>query len=137
MRTARLFAQTAIVCAGTVLLACSGRAADLTGAWATDAEACGKVFVTKGNRISFRQDSDMYGSGLIIDGRRIRGRMASCTVKTRKEDGDVVHIVAACATDIMLSDVQFSAKRIDENRFARIFPGIEGMELTYHRCPSR
>jgi hypothetical protein len=36
----------------------------------------------------------------------------------------------------MLSSVQFSLKEIDANRVARLFPGIEGMEISYHRCPS-
>jgi hypothetical protein len=137
MTPARPVAQTAIVCAASVFLACSAHAIDLTGVWATDTAACGKVFVTKGNRTSFRQDSDMYGSGFIIEGRRIRGRTANCTVTKTKEDDGVVHMIAACATDIMLSNVQFSVKMLDENKISRIFPGIEGMELMYYRCPAR
>jgi hypothetical protein len=46
-------------------------------------------------------------------------------------------MIAGCATDIMLSTVQFSARVIDDNTITRIFPGIEGMELTYYRCPAR
>ncbi|MFL6948117.1 MAG: hypothetical protein ACJ8FU_07950, partial [Xanthobacteraceae bacterium] len=110
---------------------------DLTGAWATDTSACAKVFVKKGNRTVFRQDSDMYGSGFIMEGPRIRGRTATCTVAKTKEDDGVVHMLAACATDIMLSNVQLSVKVLDDNKITRIFPGIEGMELTYYRCPSR
>jgi hypothetical protein len=33
--------------------------------------------------------------------------------------------------------VQFSVKVLDEDKISRIFPGIEGMELTYYRCPGR
>ena len=47
-----------------------------------------------------------------------------------------VNLVAACATDIMLSSVQFSLKALDANSVARLFPGIEEMEIRYHRCPS-
>jgi hypothetical protein len=43
--------------------------------------------------------------------------------------------MAACATDLMLSDVQFSLKMVNENRVFRIFPGMEGIELSYDRCP--
>ena len=137
MTPARLVAQTAIVCAASVFLACSAYAIDLTGLWATNADACAKVFATKGNKTSFRQDSDMYGSGFIIEGRRIRGRTATCTVTKTKEDNDVVHMLASCATEIMLSNVQFSVKVLGEDKISRIFPGIEGMELVYFRCPSR
>ena len=136
MKLAKLVARTAIVWAGSVFLACSAHAIDLTGVWATDTAACGKVFAKKGNRISFRQDSDMYGSGFIIEGRRIRGRTATCTVTKTKEDNDVVHMLASCATDIMYSNVQFSVKVLGEDKISRIFPGIEGMELPYYRCPS-
>ena|SRR2546429_3345155 len=137
MRLAKLVARTAIVCAAFVFLARSAHAIDLTGLWATNADACDRVFATKGNKTSFRQDSDMYGSGFIIEGRRIRGRTANCTVTKTKEDNDVVHMLASCATDIMLSNVQFSVKVLGENKISRIFPGIEGMELMYYRCPSR
>jgi hypothetical protein len=137
MGRSKLAAQTAIVCAGAVLFAAAAHAIDLTGAWATDATACGKVFATKGKKTSFRPDSDMFGSGFIIDGSRIRGRTASCTVTKTKEDGSVLHMLASCATEIMYSHVQFSVKVLDDNTISRIFPGIDSMELTYYRCPSR
>jgi hypothetical protein len=132
-----LLAHMVIVCAGCILFGRSAAAIDLTGVWATDASVCDKVFAKKGNAVSFRRDSDIYGGGFIIDGRRIRGRSASCTIKSSKEDGSTIHIIAGCATDIMLSTVQFSVRVIDDNTITRIFPGIEGMELTYYRCPAR
>jgi len=46
-----------------------------------------------------------------------------------------VNIVAGCSSDIMLSSVQFSLKVVEPNRISRIFPGIEGMAISYHRCP--
>jgi hypothetical protein len=36
----------------------------------------------------------------------------------------------------MLSNVQFSVKVVDENKISRIFPGIDGMQLDYVRCPA-
>lgn len=137
MQTAGCVARSAIACAGAMFLACNAHATDLTGMWASDSEACGKIFVTQGNKGAFRRDSDMFGSGFIIDGRRIRGRTARCTVTKMTEDKDMVHMLASCATDIMLQNVQFSVKVLDENRISRIFPGIEGMDLTYHRCPAQ
>jgi hypothetical protein len=96
------------------------------------ADACPRYFSEP-----FRRDSDIYGGGFIIDGRRIRGRSGSCTIKSSKEDGSTIHMIAGCATDIMLSTVQFSVRVIDDNTITRVFPGIEGMELTYYRCPAR
>jgi len=111
-------------------------ALDLNGAWASAADQCAKVFARQGGRLGFAEMSDVYGGGFIIDGDQIIGKFARCRIKTRKDDGKNVNLVAACATDIMLSSVQFSLKELDANSVARLFPGIEEMEIRYHRCPS-
>ena len=120
------------------LLTSAGRAdaVDLNGAWAGDADQCAKVFVRQGGKLGFTEMSDVYGGGFIIDGDQIVGKFARCRIKARKNDGVNVNLVAACATDIMLSSVQFSLKELDANSIARLFPGIEDMEIRYHRCPS-
>lgn len=136
MRISSLFVRSACAGAALVLVGQAALAIDLDGLWSSDASACDRIFEKKGSAIGFRQDSDMYGSGFIIDGRRIRGSTASCNITTRKEVDNVIHMVAACATDIMYQNMQFSVRVVDDNSVARIFPGIDGMELTYHRCPS-
>ena len=73
----------------------------------------------------------------MVEGKRIRGRTATCNIRSTKEEGATIHMMTACATDIMLQNVQFSVKVVDDNRIRRIFPGIEGMELDYVRCPAR
>jgi hypothetical protein len=83
----------------------------------------------------FRQDSDRYGGGFIVDGDKIRGQMQTCTLTRRKEEGNIIHMIAKCADDIMLSNVQFSAKIVDDNTIARIFPGMPEFTLSYSRCP--
>jgi len=111
------------ICAASwTALAGSVSATDLNGAWATDASVCNKVFVKKGEGISFVQDSDQYGGGFILEGNKVRGQMQTCTIRARKEDGNVIHMIAACASDIMTSNIQFSARVIDDNTIARIFP---------------
>ena len=137
MRISKLLSGAVTATAATIYLNSSALAIDLSGAWATDTAACDKVFATKGKTISFKPDSDMFGSGFVVDGQRIRGRAASCTIKTSKEDGKMLHMLAGCASDIMLSTVQFSVRVEDDNKITRIFPGIDGMELTYYRCPAR
>jgi len=34
----------------------------------------------------------------------------------------------------MVSNVQFFLKVLDDNTISREFPGMEGMEVKYHRC---
>ena len=113
------------------------RAVDLAGAWATDADQCRQVFVRKGRarQVGFAALSEQHGGGFIVEADRRRGKFATCRIKSRKEDGETVNILAGCTTDIMLSNVQFSLKLLEPNRISRIFPGIPEMEISYYRCP--
>jgi hypothetical protein len=79
--------------------------------------------------------SDRYGGGFIVEAALIRGKFVKCTIKTKNDDGQTLNLIAGCAADIMLSNVQFILKVLDENSIARQFPGMEGIELKYHRCP--
>jgi hypothetical protein len=109
---------------------------DLTGAWASSAENCNKVFARKGrsNQVTFSNFSGLYGAGFIAEPDRLRGKFDKCTIKSRKDDGENVNILVGCASGIMVSNVQFFLKIVDDNRITRLFPGIDGMEITYHRC---
>ena len=108
--------------------------ADLTGVWASDTAVCSKAFVKSGNRVSFAKGAELAGGGFIIEGREIRGPTAVCRIKMTREEGAMTHMIAACATDIMLSDIQFSIRVIDVNRIVRIFPNMPEIELSYSRC---
>jgi hypothetical protein len=130
-------ASAALLFGSLLTLAGRADAVDLNGAWAGNAEQCAKVFVRQEGKLGFTEMSDVYGGGFIIDDDQIVGKFARCRIKARKNDGVNVNLVAACATDIMLSSVQFSLKELDANNIARLFPGIEDMEIEYHRCPSQ
>ena len=128
---------TALVLTASISCVTCAHAFDLTGLWATDSEACTKIFTKKGGKSSFQKDSDLYGGGFIVEGNRVMGRMARCSVKSSKQDADTIHMMLGCATDIMLQNVQFSMKVVDDNRIIRFFPGVDGMELGYVRCPAK
>ncbi|RAI38833.1 hypothetical protein [Rhodoplanes roseus] len=119
---------------GLLLVAPAASAQDLSGAWATDGSSCEKIFVKNGNRVVLRDDSELHGGGFVIDGNRIRGKATTCDIKARKIDGPTTHLIASCASDIMLSSVQLSVRMPDPGTLVRIFPGMSGMELTYKRC---
>lgn len=74
--------------------------------------------------------------GFILEGNKVRGQMQAYTIKARREDGNVVHMIAACADQIMTSNVQFSARVIDENTITRTFPGMPEFSINYSRCPN-
>jgi len=109
---------------------------ELTGAWATSADQCSKVFVHKGraNQVDFANFPGVYGGGFIAEANRLRGKFERCSVKSRKDSGETINLVVACASGILLSNVQFFLKVIDDDTISRDFPGMEGMEVKYHRC---
>jgi hypothetical protein len=130
----RLLAMAVVLFGLGILLPVRAHAIELTGAWASQADLCKLVFTKKGNGIVFAELSDLYGSGFIIEGNRIRGKAARCTITSRKQDGDALELAASCATSIMNQSVRFSLKIIDDNNLSRLFPEIPGMTLKYTRC---
>ena len=137
MLALRNLVLVAAIMAGSALLSLQELSAfELTGAWATSADQCGKVFARKGraNQVNFTNFSGVYGGGFIAEANRLRGKFENCSIKSRKESGQTINLVVACASGIMLSNVQFFLKVLDDNTVSREFPGMEGMEATYHRC---
>ena len=113
----------------------AAHAADLKGAWASDASACNKMFTNKDGKIAIVADSDLYGSGFIVEQNRVRGKIAICNIIARKEDGAVTHLVANCSTDIAVETVQLSFKIEDQNKITRFYPGVPELAVQYFRCP--
>ena len=81
-----------------------GKGADLTGAWTTDASALQQGVREERRQDLVCEDLELIGGGLIFQGKEIQGTGATCRIKTTKEDGEVTHMVLACATTIMRSD---------------------------------
>ena len=131
-----LVLATAISLCPTLLSPQQANAFELTGTWATSADQCGKVFTRKGraNKVSFTNFSGVHGGGFIVESDRLKGKFQSCLVKSRKESGQTINLVVACASGVMLSNVQFFLKVIDDNTISREFPGVEGMDVKYYRC---
>lgn len=137
MSALRKLVMAAAIAAGSVpLWPQKVNAFEFTGAWATSADQCSKVFARKGrsNQVNFTKFSGVYGGGFIAEANRVRGKFENCQIKSRKDSDQTVNLVVACASGIMLSNVQFFLKVIDDNTISREFPGMEGMEVKYHRC---
>jgi len=130
----RLLAIAVMLFGSSIMLPIPAHAIELTGAWSTDANLCNLVFTKKGKQIEFAELSDLYGSGLIINGDRIRGKSARCTIKSRRQEGNILDMSAACASTVMTGNLRFSVRVIDDNNFSRMFPNIENMEIKYTRC---
>jgi hypothetical protein len=127
----------AVLSCSWLLLTSQAQAFDLTGAWATSADQCDKVFAKKGNKISFAQYSEEFGGGFVADGNEVRSKTGRCTIRSRKETGDLIDFQAACSSEIMATSVNVRLKILDTNSVSRVFtdPDFAGMDLTFHRCP--
>lgn len=136
MAVARImaFATMVSVCSAALLVSRSAGAFELSGAWATNVEKCKKVFARKGRARAVGFTSFSRDSGFIAEVDRIRGKHENCMIKSRKDVGQTINLIVACASGIMLSDVQFLLKVIDDNTISREFPGMDGMDVKYHRC---
>jgi hypothetical protein len=132
--TRGLLTAVVILFVVAISLPLPAHAIDLTGAWASQGDLCKLVFTKKDNAVAFTELSDLYGSGFIIDGNRIRGKAAQCTIISRKQNGDKLELNASCATSIMTQNMGFILKVIDDNNIARVMPEIENMEIRYTRC---
>lgn len=129
------FARVLLISSYAITFRADALAADITGVWATNGSNCDKMFVKKASTVSFTNDSDLYGDGLIIDGRRITGKSVNCDIKSIKEEGSTVHMIAACATSIMRSSGQsISVRVVDQNRIIRVYPGVSDISISYDRC---
>jgi len=125
-----------VIAAGSALLSRQdANAFELLGAWATSADQCTKIFTRKGraNLVNFTNFSGVYGAGFIAEADRLKGKFESCKIKSKKDNNQTINLVVACASGIMLSNIQFFLKVIDNSTISREFPGMEGMEVKYYR----
>ncbi len=135
MSTSNSFAPALLVLLATVSFSPSTQAADITGAWASDASVCSKVFVKNNNRTSFAPDAELYGGGFIVEGNRATGTFQKCNIRSMKDDGATVHLIAACSDGVAVSNLQFTVKVIGDNQITVSSTGPVDMETPYVRCP--
>jgi len=109
---------------------------NLNGAWARDASRCHSVFAKKkGKPISLASDSDAFGGGFIVEDNRIRGKIATCKIESRKQEDSVLHIIASCSTEVaFLAQTEFDIKIDDDNNITRLYPNFPDITSRYTRC---
>jgi len=112
----------------------STHAADLNGAWTVDVSACGEVFTKENNKLAFKQDADLHAGGLIVQGKQITGTFQKCTVKSLRDDGSNVQVIASCSDGVAVSDVAFDLKISGENRITLSSKEPVPVEMPYVRC---
>jgi hypothetical protein len=135
MWTATYFAPALLAVLATLSFSSSAHAADLNGAWASDASVCGKVFVKSNNRISFAPDAELYGGGFLVEGGRATGTFQKCKINSMKDDGTEVHVFASCSTGVEVSNLRFTVKVVGHDQITVSSNGAVDITTPYVRCP--
>ncbi|UGX96612.1 hypothetical protein G6321_00016290 [Bradyrhizobium barranii subsp. barranii] len=111
------------------------QAADLNGAWTIDASACGQIFTKENNRLAFKKDADLHAGGLIVQGRQVTGTFEKCTVKSLRDDGPNMRIIASCSDGVSISDITFDLTFSGENNITLSSKEPVPVQMPYVRCP--
>jgi hypothetical protein len=112
----------------------STQAADLNGAWTIDTSACSDVFTKENNKLAFKQDADLHAGGIIVQGKQITGTFQKCTVKSMRDDGPNVRVIASCSDGVAVSDVEFDVKISGDNKITLSSKEPVPVEMPYVRC---
>ena len=127
--TARILFCAYVIFNGSV------NAFELNGAWTQDDRNCAKIFVKQNNKMSMTRNSDRFGGGFIVEGNQIKGQGRTCQIVGRKEEGEILNLIAKCTTEIALLDAQpITAKIEGEDRLTRIYPAFPEAGTTFYRC---
>jgi hypothetical protein len=135
MWTSNYFALALPAVLATLSFSPQTHAADLNGAWASDASVCSKVFVKSNNRISFAPDAELYGGGFLVEGDRATGTFQKCNIKSIKDDGTEVNLLAACSTGVEVSNLKFTVKVVGRDQITVSSNGSVDITTPYVRCP--
>ena len=120
---------------GSVSVSLSAHADEIDGAWANDASVCSKVFTKTNNKVSFTPNSELYGGGLLFEGKRAIGTFEKCNIKSIKRDGAKVRVVASCSTGVMAEETEATIKIIDKDNITVSVAGPVNTETPFVRCP--
>ena len=128
----------AALCAMAFLAGWNGAAiaanaeAQLNGAWAESDENCKSAFVAEGQRWTFRQPRDMFGSSFIVTGRRYEGPFGICDLSSITPKGDKLLLALSCHNTIGYSN-QVTPIHLISNTEMTIF-SMDGMSINYKKC---
>ena len=120
---------------GGVSVSLSAHADEIDGAWANDASVCSQVFTKTNNKVSFTPNSELYGGGLLIEGKRATGTFEKCNIKSIERDGANVRVVASCSTGVMAEEREATIKIIDKDNITVSVAGPVNTETPFVRCP--
>ncbi|MFC7053335.1 hypothetical protein ACFQI3_11615 [Hansschlegelia quercus] len=104
------------------------------GSWVADSFECRDVFITKAGKTLFRSKHDNTLPGFVVEGSRIRGKTASCSLISIKQTSNGYVAALNCKSQIMFGAMSVSLRLKDQDTIERYDPSFPEMRETYHRC---
>ena len=134
MQSGKRLAGLGVLLLALPLLSGAAQAVDrMDGAWATTAATCDEVFVKRNGKLALKRTAEGW-SAFIVNGNRINGANATCSVKSSKQKGDVTTLLLSCADKIMFDTMTVSVRFKEDGTFVRFDPEFPEVETSYHRC---
>ncbi|MBZ6074710.1 hypothetical protein [Microvirga puerhi] len=127
-----LMALTATV--STPEIAAAATISELQGAWVINSATCSGAFAKKNGRIAFRPNPRFIDTSFIIDGKRIQGARATCTLGSEKQTPEGLKVILNCASRMMVGPLPVTLRVPDPNTIVKFDPDFPELETTFTRC---
>ena len=109
--------------------------AELTGAWATSADDCERLFQRRGKALAYRQPVDKFARAAIVDSQRIRLPASTCRVERASPEGGALKLSADCQDSISYTSRTVDIKLRSNTEIVYSPNGDPDLDSTMVKCP--
>ena len=107
---------------------------ELQGAWIINSAECSEAFTKRNGRFAFKPNQRNADTSFIINGKRILGARATCTLASEKPTSDGFRAVLDCSTRMMVGALPISFRVPNANTIVKFDPDFPELETTFTRC---
>jgi hypothetical protein len=109
--------------------------AQLTGAWASSADDCARLFQRRGKALGYRQPIDRFARAAIVDSQRIRLPSSTCRVERASPEGGALKLSADCQDSISYTSRTVDIKLKSNSEIVYSPNGDPDLDSTMVKCP--
>ncbi len=107
---------------------------EIQGAWVINSAECSAVFTKRNGRFAFRPGQRNADTSFIINGNRIQGARATCTLGSERRTSDGFRAVLNCASRIMVGALPVTFRVPNPDMIVKFDPDFPEIETTFTRC---
>jgi hypothetical protein len=107
---------------------------ELQGAWIINSAECSSAFTKRNGRFAFKPNQRNADTSFIINGNRLQGARATCSLDSEKRTSDGFRAVLNCASQIMIGALPVSFWVPNPNTIVKFDPDFPELETTFTRC---